>query len=138
MQTSPRIDAEIRLDFEHAGGRGVCLIHEAEAHTGGSKPDKGRAPARRPRRAFPQRGKGGSFVPEHDVAVAELAEQHRIEEGIQPHRPLQNAQSVERASGNRQDMTIEELRGIGIEFQGTLVGFINLPKVVAISSVRIG
>jgi hypothetical protein len=35
MKTSPRIDAEIRLDIENAGGSGACLIHEVEAHTGG-------------------------------------------------------------------------------------------------------
>src|ERR1700733_11924881 len=103
MKTSPRINAEIRLDLENAGGSGARLTHEVEADTGGGKPDKDRAPARRPRRAFSQRGKGGSFVPEHDVTVAELAEQHRVEKGIQPHRPLQNAKTVERAPGNRQD-----------------------------------
>jgi LAS superfamily LD-carboxypeptidase LdcB len=67
--------------------------------------------------------KGTPLVPQHDVAVTEVAEQHRIEEEIQPHRSLQNRQTVEWMPGNRQDMTIEILRGIRIEFQRSLVCF---------------
>jgi hypothetical protein len=126
MKTSPCINAEVRFDIENAGSSGACLIHEVEAHTGGSKPNKSRTPARRPRGAFPQRGKGTPLVPQHDVAVTEVAEQHRIEEGIQPHRSLQNRQTVEWTPGNRQDMTIEILRGIRIEFQRSLVSFYGL------------
>src|ERR1700688_4064804 len=108
MKTSPCTDAEVRIDIENAGRSGARFIHKIESHTGGSKPDKRRAPARRARRAFPQRGKRAPFVPEHDVAVAELAQQHWIEKGIQSHRPLQNAQTVKRTPGNRQNMTIEQ------------------------------
>jgi hypothetical protein len=121
MQTPPCIDAETRVDIENASCRGTRLIHKVEPHTGGSKPNESGAPARCPRDAFPQRGEGGPFVAEHDVAVPELAEQHGIEEGIQPHRPLKNAQTIERTTGDRQDMTEEELRGIGIEFQCSIV-----------------
>jgi hypothetical protein len=79
MEMSPCIDAEVRFDIENAGRCGARFIHKIESHTGGSKPDKRRAPARRARGAFPQRGKRAPFVPEHDVAVAELAQQHWIE-----------------------------------------------------------
>ena len=72
MQTSPCLDAEVRFDIENAGGSGTRLIHEVEAYTGDSKPNKSRAPARRAGGAFPQRGEGGPIVAEQDVAVAEM------------------------------------------------------------------
>jgi hypothetical protein len=84
MQTSPCLDAEVRIDIQNASCSRARLIHEAEAHTGGSKPNKGRTPARCAPSTFSQRGERGPIVTEHDVAVPDPAEQHWREEGIQP------------------------------------------------------
>src|SRR6516165_10927125 len=128
MQTSPCLDAEVRFDIENACGGGARLIQEVQPNTGGSKPNESGAPARRPRGAFPQRGEGGPIVAEHDVAVPKVAEHHRIDEGIQPHRSLHSAQTVERPAGHRQHNTIKilYLRRIWIELQRMLVGFYGL------------
>jgi hypothetical protein len=101
MKMSPCIDAEVRFDIENAGGSGTRLIHEVEALTGGSKPNKGRAPTWCSRGAFAQGSEGGPIVAEHDVAVPKVAEHIRTEEGIQPHRSLHSAQTVKRTAGNR-------------------------------------